>query len=37
LGLPVTAVVPRQKSVREAFEDSDDASRALMMGGGGGG
>ena len=37
LGLPVTAVVPRQKSVREAFEDSDDATRALMMGGGGGG
>ena len=37
LGLPVTPVVPRQKSVREAFEDSDDATRALTMGGGGGG
>jgi hypothetical protein len=37
LGLPVTAVVPREKSFRDAFEDSDDATRALLMGGGGGG
>jgi hypothetical protein len=37
LGLPVTAVTPRQVSVRDAFEDSDDVTRALLMGGGGGG
>jgi hypothetical protein len=37
LGLAVTAVVPPQKSVREAFEDSDDATRALTMRGGGSG
>ena len=37
LGLPVTAVVPRQKSVIDAIEDSDDTTRALIGGGGGGG
>ena len=37
LGLPVTAVMPRQKSLRDAIEDSDDVSRGLLMGGGGGG
>jgi hypothetical protein len=31
LGLPVTAVVPRQKSIRDAIEDSPDVSRALGM------
>ena len=36
-GLPVTAVVPRQKSIIDAIEDSDDATRALIGGGGGGG
>jgi hypothetical protein len=37
LGLPVTAVVPRQKSMIDAIEDSDDTTRALIGGGGGGG
>ena len=37
LGLPVTAIVPKQKSVYRTIEDSDDVSRALNMGGGGGG
>src|SRR4029079_5867989 len=37
LGLPVTAVVPRQKAAREDLGDSEEAWRALMMGGGGGG
>jgi hypothetical protein len=37
LGLPVTAVVPRQKSIIDAIEDSDETTRALMGGGGGGG
>jgi hypothetical protein len=37
LGLPVTAVMPRQKSLRDAIEDSDDVGRGLLMGGGGGG
>ena len=37
LGLPVTAVMTRQKSLRDAIEDSDDVSRGLLMGGGGGG
>jgi hypothetical protein len=37
LGLPVTAVVPRQKSLIDAIEDSDDTTRALIGGGGGGG
>ena len=36
LGLPVTAVVPRQKSLIDAIEDSDDTTRALIGGGGGG-
>jgi hypothetical protein len=37
LGLPVTAVVPRQKSLRDSIEDSDEVSRAMggMSGGGG--
>ena len=34
LGLPVTAVVPRQQGVRDAIEDSGDVSRAMGMGGG---
>jgi hypothetical protein len=33
LGLPVTAVVPKQTSLRDAIEDSDDVSRGLLMGG----
>lgn len=37
LGLPVTAVVARQKSIIDTIEDSDDVNRALMGGGGGGG
>ena len=37
LGLPVTAVVPTQKSIRDAIEDSDDVTRGIGMGGGGGG
>jgi diphthamide synthase subunit DPH2 len=37
LGLPVTAVVPRQVSIIEAVEDSDDVTRGLIGGGGGGG
>ena len=37
LGLPVTAVIPRQKSIVDAIEDSDDTTRALIGGGGGGG
>jgi hypothetical protein len=36
LGLPVTAVVPRQQGVRDAIEDSSDVSRAMGMGLGGG-
>jgi hypothetical protein len=36
LGLPVTAVVPRQKSLIDGVEDSDDVTRALIGGGGGG-
>lgn len=32
LGLPVTAIVPRVKSVRDTIEDSDDVTRALNMG-----
>jgi hypothetical protein len=34
LGLPVTAVVPRQQGVRDAIEDSGDVARAMGMGGG---
>jgi hypothetical protein len=38
LGLPVTAVIPTQKSIRDTIEDSDDVSRGLgMLSGGGGG
>jgi hypothetical protein len=37
LGVPVTAIVPRQKSVRDAVEDSDDVTRAMIGGGGGSG
>src|SRR3954467_15257168 len=35
LGLPVTAIVPRQKSIIDAIEDSDDVTRAMGIGGGG--
>jgi hypothetical protein len=37
LGLPVTAVIPRQKSIIDTIEDSEDTTRALIGGGGGGG
>jgi hypothetical protein len=37
LGPPVTAIVPRQKSIIDAVEDSDDVTRAMVGGGGGGG
>jgi hypothetical protein len=37
LGLPVTAVIPTQKSIRDAIEDSDDVTRGIGLGGGGGG
>jgi hypothetical protein len=37
LGLPVTAVVPQQKSIIDTIEDSEDTTRALIGGGGGGG
>jgi hypothetical protein len=37
LGLPVTAVVSRQKSIIDTIEDSDDTTRALIGGGGAGG
>ena len=33
LGVPVTAILPRQKSLRDAVEDSDEVTRALLMGG----
>ena len=32
LGVPVTAIVPRQKSIREAVEDSDDVTRNMIGG-----
>ena len=35
LGLPVTPIVPRQKSVIDAVEDSDDMTRGMIIGGGG--
>lgn len=36
LGLPVTAIVPTQKSFRDTIEESDDVTRAIGgMGGGG--
>jgi hypothetical protein len=34
LGLPVTAVIPTQRSIRDTIEDSDDVSRGLGMLGG---
>jgi len=37
LGVPVTAVVSRQKSIRDTVEDSDDVTRGLLGGGGGSG
>jgi hypothetical protein len=37
LGLPVTAVIPTLKSIRDAIEDSDEVTRGIGMGGGGGG
>ena len=37
LGLPVTPVIPRLKSVRATIDDSDDFTRGLIGGGGGGG
>jgi hypothetical protein len=37
LGLPVTAVIPTQKSIRDAIDDSDDVTRGMVMGGGAGG
>jgi hypothetical protein len=37
LGLPVTPVIPRLKSVRKTIDDSDDFTRGLIGGGGGGG
>jgi hypothetical protein len=37
LGLPVTTVIPRQKSLRETIDESDDVSRGLNLGGGGSG
>jgi hypothetical protein len=33
LGVPVTAIVPRQKSIRDTVEDSDDVTRAMIGGG----
>jgi hypothetical protein len=32
LGVPVTAIVPRLKSVRDSVEDSDDVTRNLIGG-----
>jgi hypothetical protein len=37
LGLPVTPVIPKVKSVRATIDDSDDLTRGLIGGGGGGG
>jgi hypothetical protein len=31
LGLPVTSVIPTQKSLRDTIEDSDDVTRSLGM------
>jgi hypothetical protein len=33
LGIPVTVIIPRQKSLRDGVEDSDDVTRAMIMGG----
>jgi hypothetical protein len=35
LGVPVTAVVTRQKSIVDAIDDSDDATGGFLRGGGG--
>lgn len=32
LGVPVTAIVPRQKSIRDTVEDSDDVTRGMIGG-----
>jgi hypothetical protein len=32
LGIPVTAIVSRQKSIRDAIEDSEDVTRGIIMG-----
>jgi hypothetical protein len=32
LGIPVTAIVSRQKSIRDEIEDSDDVTRGIIMG-----
>jgi hypothetical protein len=32
LGVPVTAIVPRQKSIRDTIEDSDDVTRNMIGG-----
>ena len=38
LGLAVSTVIPRQKSLRDTVEESDDVSRGMgLLGGGGGG
>jgi hypothetical protein len=37
LGLPVTTITAKQKSLRDTIEDSDDVSRSLGMLSGGGG
>ena len=37
LGLPVTAVIPTQRSIRDTIEESDDVARGIGLGGGGGG
>src|SRR3954447_9613366 len=34
LGLPVSAVVPRVRSTKQVFDESDDVSRNLIGGGG---
>jgi hypothetical protein len=33
LGVPVTAIVPRMKSIRDTVEDSDDVTRGMILGG----
>jgi hypothetical protein len=35
LGIPVTAIVPRNKSIIDTVEDSDDVTRGFVGGGGG--
>ena len=37
LGLPVTAIVPTMKSVRDTIEESADVGRGIGLGGGGAG